>query len=146
MIMQQELKSNSHNIPNELINNIISYVPNIDIRRNFDIYHKINDNKYNILNTIIRKEREENNISFKRYYCKENIFFTQNKNNPDPLLDDIVDLIYKEQNNNIHIEIHIWKLIKKDKNFISHRNDGMYYIGDYEDDYYWKDIVIKYSL
>ena len=61
--------------PDEIIHNIISYVPNIDIRINFDIYHKINKNNYKILNTIIRNKTEENHISFKRYYCKENIFF-----------------------------------------------------------------------
>ena len=143
----QPIINKSYNIPNELINDIISYVPNIDIRRNFDVYHKINNNKYNKLNTIIRKKTEENHISFKRYYCKENIFFNNsNHNDSDILLNDFVDFIYKEQNNKINIEIQIWKLIKKDENFISHRNDGMYYIGDYDDKYYWKDIIIKYSL
>ena len=147
MIAQPIIKSKSYNIPNELINDIISYVPNIDIRRNFDIYHKINNNKYNKLNTIIRKKTEENHISFKRYYCKENIFFNNSiHNDSDILLNDFVDFIYKEQNNKINIEIQIWKLIKKDENFISHRNDGMYYTGEYDDKYYWKDIIIKYSL
>ena len=51
-------------IPDEIIHNIISYVPNMDIRSNFDIYHKINNNKYNKLNTIIRKKTKENHISF----------------------------------------------------------------------------------
>ena len=93
------------------------------------------------------RQAEENHISFKRYYCKENIFFNNsNHNDSDILLNDFVDFIYKEQNNKINIEIQIWKLIKKDENFISHRNDGMYYIGDYDDKYYWKDIIIKYSL
>lgn len=137
-------------IPNDVINEIISYVSNIDIRRNFGIYHKINHAKYNILNTIIRKNTYVNNISFKRYYCKENIFFTKNEKNPEsdsePLLNDFVDFVYKEKNNSINIEIHIWKLIKKNEGFISHRNDGVYYIDDYEDMYYWKDIVIKYTL
>lgn len=137
-------------IPNEMIHEIISYVSNIDIRRNFGIFYKIDQEKYNILNTIIRKKTYENNISFKRYYCKKNILFTKNENNADPdsepLLNDFVDFVYKEQNNNIHIEIHIWKLIKKDEGFVSHRNDGVYYMGDYEDTYYWKDIVIKYTI
>ena len=135
-------------IPTEIIYDIISYVPNIDIRRKFGIFNKIDNVKYNILNTIIRKKTEENHISFKRYYCKENIFFTNHEDNYDPesLLNDFIDLIYKEENNNIHIEIQIWKLIKKDENFISHRNDRMYDVGDYDDTYYWKDIIIKYSL
>lgn len=135
-------------IPNEIIYEIISYVPNIDIRRKFGIFYKIDNNNYNILNTIIRKKTEENHISFTRYYCKENIFFTNHENNSDSevLLNDFIDLIYKEHNNNIYIEIQIWKLIKKDENFISHQNDRMYDVGDYDDYYYWKDIIIKYSL
>ena len=135
-------------VPNEIIHKIISYVPNIDIRRKFGIFYKIDNAKYNILNTIIRNKTEENHISFKRYYCKKNIFFMNHENNYDreSFLNDFIDLIYKEENNNIHIEIQIWKLIKKDENFISHRNDRMYDVGDYDDTYYWKDIIIKYSL
>ena len=131
-------------IPDEIIHDIISYVPNLDIRINFGIFHKINNAKYNILNTIIRNKTEENHISFKRYYFKENIFF-KNKDQ-ESFLNDFVDLIYKEENNNIHVEIQIWKLIKKDENFISHRNDRIYDVGNYDNDYYWKDIIIKYSL
>ena len=51
-------------IPDEIIHDIISYVPNLDIRINFGIFHKINNAKYNILNTIIRNKTEENHISF----------------------------------------------------------------------------------
>lgn len=134
----------AYNIPNEIIHDIISYVPNMDIRINFGIFHKINNTKYNILNTIIRNKTEEDHISFKRYYCKENIFFKNH--DQEAFLNDFVDLIYKEQNNKTQIEIQIWKLIKKDENFISHRNDRIYDVGDYDDEYYWKDVVIKYLL
>ena len=33
-------------IPNEIIYEIISYVPNIDIRRKFGIFYKIDNNNY----------------------------------------------------------------------------------------------------
>ena len=60
--------------PDEIIHNIISYVPNIDIRINFGIFHKINNAKYNILNTIIRNKTEENHISFKDIIVKKTFF------------------------------------------------------------------------
>ena len=34
--------------------------------------------------------------------------------NNEPQLNDFVDFVYKEKNNNVYIEIHIWKLIEKE--------------------------------
>ena len=87
----------------------------MDIRINFGIFNKINNTKYNILNTIIRNKTEDH-ISFKRYYCKENIFKNHDQ---ESFLNDFVDLIYKEQNDKTQIEIQIWKLIKKDETYFS---------------------------
>ena len=58
-------------IPNEIVNEIIGYVPNIDIRRNFNVYDKLNTKEYNILNTITRKNGLDT-IGYKRFYCNDN--------------------------------------------------------------------------
>ncbi len=54
-------------IPNEIVNEIIGYVPNIDIRRNFNVYDKLNTKEYNILNTITRKNGLDT-IGYKPFY------------------------------------------------------------------------------
>ena len=130
-------------IPNEIVNEIIRYVPNIDTRRYFNIYDKLNTNEYNLLNTIIRNNGIDT-IGYKRFYCKNNLYF--NSLNEEPELNDFVDFIYNEKNNNIYIEIHIWKLIEKEYYGKKYKNDNMYYLQDYGDLFYWKDIVIKYSI
>ena len=130
-------------IPNEIVSEIIKYVPNIDIRRNFNVYYTINTNNYNVLNTITRKNSIDN-ISFRRYYCNNNIYFKSL--NDEHTLNDFIDFVYKENNNNVYIEIHIWKLIKKAYYGEKHKNDNIYYLQGYDDLYYWKDIVIKYLI
>ena len=130
-------------IPNEIVNEIIRYVPNIDTRRYFNIYDKLNTNEYNLLNTIIRNNGIDT-IGYKRFYCKNNLYF--NSLNEEPELNDFVDFICNEKNNNIFIEIHIWKLIEKEYYGKKYKNDNIYYLQDYGDLFYWKDIVIKYSI
>ena len=130
-------------IPNEIVNEIIGYVPNIDIRRNFNVYDKLNTKEYNILNTITRKNGLDT-IGYKRFYCNDNIYFDSINN--EPQLNDFVDFIYKEKNNNVYIEIHIWKLIEKEYCGEKNKNDGIYYLQDFDDLYYWKDIIVKYSI
>ena len=129
--------------PSEIVNEIIKYVPNIDIRRNFNIYDKINTNNYNILNTITRKN-DIDTIAYKRFYCNNNKYFKSLDH--EPQLNDFVDFVYKEKNNINFIEIHIWKLIKKEYFGEKNKNDGIYYLQNFDDLYYWKDIVIKYSI
>ena len=39
-----------------VFNDIISYVPTIDIRRHFNIYNKLNLNKYPKINTVLKHQ------------------------------------------------------------------------------------------
>ena len=130
-------------IPDDVVSEIIKYVPDIDIRRNFNIYDKININEYNILNTITRKTFLDN-IGFKRYYCNNNVDF--NILNSEQELNDFVDVIYKDNNNTVKIELHIWKLIKKNYYGEKHKNDGIYYLNNHDNEYYWKDISFHYLI
>ena len=131
-------------IPNDLTKQIAEYISDIDIRRIFNVYKKIDTKKYEILNTITRKECESN-VYFKRYYSHKNIFFINNNDNK--ILNDFIDFVCIDYKNNvIHIKIHIWKLKKRPTASFIHRNDSIYYIDDYEDNYYWKDTIIQYSI
>ena len=87
-------------IPKEIVNEIIGYVSNIDIRRKFNVYHKLNINEYNILNTITRKIGLDT-IGYKRFYCNDNIYF--DTINDEPQLNDFVDFVYKQKNNKFYI-------------------------------------------
>lgn len=131
-------------IPYEVIKEIIQFVPNIDVRRDFNIYDKICTDSYHILNTIIRNHCQESNIMYDRYYCNKNKDFHSLHN--EPHLNDFVDIIYRENEDRINVEVQIWKLLKKNEEFTQHRNDGIYYVSVYGDEYYWKDINIKYEI
>lgn len=131
-------------IPCEVIKEIIQFVPNIDVRRDFNIYDKICTDSHDILNTVIRNQCQESNIIYDRYYCNKNKEFHSLPN--EPLLNDFVDIIFRENEDSVNIEIQIWKLMKKNDGFTQHRNDNVYYVADYDDAYYWKDIKIKYEI
>ena len=131
-------------IPYEVIKEIIQFVPNIDVRRDFNIYDKICTDSHDILNTVIRNNCQESNIIYDRYYCNKNKEFHSLHN--EPLLNDFVDVIFRENEDSVNIEIQIWKLMKKNDGFTQHRNDNVYYVSDYDDAYYWKDIKIKYEI
>ena len=49
-----------------------------------------------------------------------------------------------ENIDSVNIEIQIWK--HENDGFTQHRNDNVYYVADYDDAYYWKDIKIKYEI
>ena len=65
-----------------------------------------------ILNTIIRNHCQSN-IMYDRYYCNKNKDFHSLHN--EPHLNDFVDIIYRENEDRINVEIQIWKLLKKRK-------------------------------
>lgn len=131
-------------IPYEVVQDIIKFVPNIDVRREFHIYDKIRTENFEILNTVIRKKCQESNIMYERYYFTKNKEFESLQN--EPHLNDFVDIIYRENEDKIKVEIQIWKLREKTDEFTHHINDGIYYVSIYDDAYYWKDVTIKYEI
>lgn len=129
-----------------VFNDIISYVPTIDIRRHFNIYNKLNLNKYPKINTVLRHKQIING-SFTRYECCDNVDKKEYTENMEHL-NDFVDVFYKNNvDGSISIEIQIWKLKYKNENNKSVcKNDKVYYAGQFENDYCWDDTVIKYNI
>ena len=131
-----------------IINDIISYVPIIETRMNFNVYNKINLNKYSKLNTVLRNKPQCNCGSYTRYYCCENVDKKYNIEHELDPLNDFIDVSCKtKEDGKVYIEIQIWKLKYKNENNKSvYKNENVYYTGKFEKDYCWDDTTIKYCI
>ena len=128
--------------PNEIEREIISYVPNIETRMNFNIFHKLKDNFKQILDTTIRKPPVWT-FPHQHYIMEKNIGFSNH--NHGIYKNDFIEVIFNESSDKIHIELHIWKLVKRPYEGFKHINDS-YMLGEFRKSHYWKSISSTYTL
>tara|TARA_B100000424_G_C22583932_1_gene328004 strand:- start:11 stop:424 length:414 start_codon:yes stop_codon:yes gene_type:complete len=125
-------------LPNDINWYIACFIDDIDIRRYFNIYGKINKGKFKFLNKIIRYPVKSSN-GFYKYYL-ENLEDNLQRLNYG-IDNDLIETLIIEENDKVYIEIHIFRLIQKPyPEFISFKD--MYYKGIYSDTHYWKYVVI----
>ena len=134
--------------PREICHHIVSYIPNIETRMHFGIFHKIKKGNYeNKLNTYIRKRGVHWN-NHTRYFSIQNIEYDSHA------INDFVDIVCKcVDENNICISIFIWKLKEINiwntnkrntytrKTNIQIENDLLF-----DDTYYWCVKEINYNI
>ena len=124
--------------PREICHHIVSYVPNIETRMYFGIYHKINTKHYEEkLNTYIRK-KGVNWINHTRYFSIQNIEYDSQG------INDFVDMQYKCANDtSIFMSIFIWKLKERTIcNWSKGLDDDLLF----DDNYYWCVKEINYNI
>lgn len=135
-------------LPYDIKWNIAHYIDDIDIRRKFNIYKKIDLNKYKILNTIIRKKTSGNG-NYIRYNFEANtintIYRYHNVDGFITICDDLVDIEIEITEIQVNFKIYIYKLKAKPFNGYTNNND-IYYKGQLENEYYWQNINIEYFL
>lgn len=125
-------------LPYEINWYIANFIDDIDVRRHFNIYNKIQKNKFMFLNKIIRYSPQNVN-GFTRYKL-------ENKDtNPDRsfsnIQNDLLDVFIDIRKNYVYKEIHIFRFLPKPtSNFESFKD--IYYKGHLSDTHYWKYIVI----
>ena len=135
-------------LPYDIQWNIIKYIEDIDIRRKFNIYDKIDLKKYKILNTIIRKKTSGNGNYIRYNFEENNINTIYRYNNVDGFInicDDLVDIEIEITEIQVNFKIYIYKLKAKPFNGYTNNND-IYYKGPLENEYYWQNINIEYSV
>lgn len=133
-------------LPYDIKWSIANYINDVDIRRYFNIYEKINVDKFNILNRTIRK-----NMGLNRYLLKQNHIlmrtnFHQNyeKHDDVTICNDLMDIIINITDTKVYYKLYIFKLKKKPYQTYSN-SDDIYYKGSLEEDYYWHSVKIEYE-
>ena len=136
------------NLPYDIKWNIAHFIDDIDIRRFFNIYRKIDLEKYKILNQTIRKNGREYGI-FTRYNFQENCENTihryYNVDGFATVCHDTMDvniIIYDEY---VVYKIYLFKLKKKPYEYYENKND-IYYKGILQCSHYWQSINIDYTI
>ena len=134
-------------LPYDVKWNIAHFIDDIDMRRFFNIYGKIDLEKYKILNKTIRKNGREYGI-FTRYNFQENTINTidryYNVDGFATVCDDIMDVnivIYKDF---VSYQIYIFKLKRKPYEDYENKND-IYYKGILQRSHYWQSMIIDYE-
>ena len=134
------------NVPYDVKWNIAHFIDDIDMRRFFNIYGKIDLEKYKILNQTIRKNGREYGV-FTRYNFQENCENTisryYNVDGFATVCHDTMDvniIVYDEY---ILYKIYLFKLKKKPYQDYENKND-IYYKGILQCSHYWQSLVIEY--
>lgn len=129
-------------LPYEIISEIVSYIPNIETRMNFKIYHKIRDKYKDLLETTIRKPPEFI-FPYQHHLMKKNVDFL--KHNHGGYKNDFIDIEFREKDNIIKISLHIWKLMRRPYEEFTHDND-VYMLGEFRKTHYWKSVTSTYII
>lgn len=134
-------------LPYDIKWSIAHFIDDIDIRRFFNIYGKIDLDKYKIINKTIRKNGREYGI-FTRYNFQENTVNTidryYNVDGFATVCEDTMDVnivIYKGV---VSYQIYIFKLKKKPYEDYENKND-IYYKGILQRSHYWQSMIIDYE-
>ena len=101
-------------LPKDIIDLIMENVEDIDIRRHFNIYRKINLDKFKILNSVMRKKVCKRHENFTRYhlYNKHTPSFRKLLCHPN----DFMDVVIHNEKESIKYIINICRLLKKREN------------------------------
>ena len=141
------------NLPYDIQWNIAQYTDDIDTRRHFNIYRKIDLNKYSILNRIVRINIPNINtwtrFNFANNYVDPNLKRRDIYEYWDdifiPIDDDLMDTRITVFKNHVEYEMYIYKL--KEKPYPTYKNSkDIFFKGPLTDDYYWQNISIEYKL
>lgn len=137
-------------LPYDIKREIVKFLNNIEIRRYYNVYDKINMEKYRILHTITRYPHSYNHlIDCDRYNCGLNYESMESRKKEmgyDDFInseDDIVEMEINLQKDEVKIEILIFKLKKKP--YFNYINDqDIYFKGDLGQKFYWSIFQINY--
>ena len=137
------------NLPYDIKWNIAHYIDDIDTRRKFNIYGKIDLNKYQIIQRTIRKD-----LRIRSNYWLQSNFYANYENvkkryyNVNRLVfpgDDLLDVFIKMTHDKVYYQLGIYKLRKRPFKGYINKND-VFYKGELHNNYYWQFISISYKI
>lgn len=135
------------NIPLEIFYEIIGYVDNIDIRRNFSMYTKLDLSKYTCLENVTRTIAPEyiiwtKNSDYKRYNMRNLYDFPERYTQPNINKDSLdVQIIVNPESVKITFGI---KRLKRKTNENTKENVTSIHNKGSLDDYFWDEIHYQY--
>lgn len=128
-------------IPYEIITHILEYVPNIDIRRHFGIYRKINSINTSYLKYICWYDSEviHDECVHYRLYNEHNLASRAS----ELLANDIISMCYENLSIGFYYRWSIYRLKRKQQQkTIENKN---YYHKGSHNDYYWDYLEYEYT-
>ena len=139
-------------IPLDIIKIIISYTYNVDLRRQFNIYQKLNIKNFDKINTVIRELKENHiiysfnlgldKVKYNYQFELQNVekIDTRELNNID---NDTLFIEIIIDKNQVKYKLEFLKLKKKPYPEYYNPND-FYYKGELKKGYYWETNKIEY--
>ena len=129
-------------LPNDILLYILNFIEDIDIRRYFGLYKRLDIKKYDMLNYIIlTPDYHPFNPSIIRYRMK-NIISTDKRNGMENYNEnDGIDLIIINTKNEVHYEMVNYRIKKKSKD----RINSIHWAYDLGDSLFWDVQYSKYS-
>ena len=120
------------NIPYEVVLEILHYVPDIDVRRSFNIYGKVAIPS--AISSITFTRNPERDLGTMYRYILPNLYEFPERDEQD-VETDMLDITVNVNKTTVDIRMHIFRLKPKDGTKAK-ENLEMFYKGNL-DDYYW---------
>ena len=128
------------NLPYDIKWSIASYLHDLDLRRHFNIFKKIDLNKFDVLNRTIRKNMPCNSKHLKQNHTFARCNFHKNfEDSHLSICNDFMDIFIDIYDSKVSYKLYIYKLKKKSEDLQTNLQ--------YEEkipDYYWHRITIEY--
>jgi len=120
------------NIPREVVQEIIEYLPDIDVRRSFNIYRKVAIPP--AISTITFTQNPETVLGSMYRYTLPNLYDFPERDEQD-VENDVIDIIVNVRKNTVDTRMYIFRLKPKEGDKAK-ENLVMFYKGNL-DGYYW---------
>lgn len=149
MLLYTMIDISLYKIPYDITWYIVQYIDDIDTRRNFNIYDKIDLDKFRFLNRIIRTNKRSH-WNFTRYNFVENnentIHRYMNIDGISTICDDLMDVRIIVSEDQVSYKLFFYRLKRIPDDSIYDNTTDIYYKGPLEKDYYWQNIGTEFVL
>lgn len=149
MLLYTMIDISLYKIPYDITWYIVHYIDDIDTRRNFNIYDKIDLDNFRFLNRIIRTNKRSH-WNFTRYNFVENnentIHRYMNVDGVSTICDDLMDVRIIVSEDQVSYKLFFYRLKKIPDDSIYDNTTDIYYKGPLEKDYYWQNIGTEFVL
>jgi hypothetical protein len=123
----------AHRIPLDIIREIVSYMPDIDVRRAFGIYGKLDLTNYSGVSKALRPSPPVDNVIY-QHYSLQNAFDPPTRRDQS-IENDMLDITIKVQDDGVHYSFYLFRLKPKTGDKQKEQLD-VFHKGTL-DDWYW---------
>ena len=131
-------------LPYDIKWNIAHYITDVETRRYYNIYGKIDLSKYDFLKSIIRVPLTNLVWDFVSYEFAENYEITKN-NTPYRVCNDLMNTYINVSDSLVRYRLNIYKLKKRP--YLGYVNiSDIFHFRAVTEEYYWQVIEIEYDV